>query len=138
LFATRTLLLALRKFTPSNPQIEVYQTRASGLEQEIRDASSQVAGARTSLAGNAVEYQRLLLESQFADKQLASALTSLEEARNEARRKQVYIERIAQPSEPDRALEPQRVRGMVSTLALGLVAWGIASLLLAGVREHTV
>ena len=98
--------------------------------------TTKVTGGALSLANKAAEYQRLALEREFADKQLASALASLEQARSEAQRKQVYIERIAQPSLPDIALEPRRLRSIVATFVLGLVAWGILSMLLAGVREH--
>ena len=47
-----------------------------------------------------------------------------------------YVERVAQPSLPDDALEPRRLRGILATFVIGLVAWGILTLLLAGVREH--
>lgn len=136
LIATKSQLLQLRSFTPDNPQVPVLQTRVRGLNAEIEDALGKIAGDRGSLAGAAARYQRLALESQFADRQLASALASLEEARNEARRKQVYLERIVQPNLPDYPLEPRRLRGILATLVLGLVAWGILSMLLAGVREH--
>jgi len=46
------------------------------------------------------------------------------------------VERIVQPSHPDKPLEPRRLRGILVTFLLGLVAWGILSMLLAGVREH--
>ena len=56
--------------------------------------------------------------------------------RAEAQRQQVYLERIAQPSLPDVAQEPRRMRSILSTFLLGLMAWGILSMLVAGVREH--
>lgn len=136
LIATKTQLVQLRAFTPQNPQIPVFRNRVKSLQNEIDEQLGLVAGGRRSLAATAVEYQRLLLESQFSDKQLASALASLEEARNDARRKQVYVERIVQPNKPDAPLEPRRLRGILATLVLGLVAWGIASMLLAGIKEH--
>ncbi|WP_336963202.1 hypothetical protein [Sphingobium aquiterrae] len=136
LITTKTQLVQLRAFTPANPQIEVLQSRVASLGDEIDSAMKQVAGNRGSLAGSAARYQRLQLESQFADRQLASAMASLEEARNEARRKQVYVERIVQPNMPDKALEPRRMRGILATFVLGLVAWGIVTMLLAGLREH--
>jgi capsular polysaccharide transport system permease protein len=136
LIATKTQLLQLRAFTPQNPQVPVLETRISGLTREIDDETRKVAGGQRSLAGAAVEYQRLNIESQFADKAMASALASLQDARNEARRKQVYLERIVQPNVPDEALEPRRWRGILSVLALGLLVWAILSMLLAGVREH--
>lgn len=136
LIATTTQLAQLRTFTPQNPQISALQKRASTLQGEIDAETTRVTGGERSLANKAAEYQRLALEREFADKQLASALASLEQARNEAQRKQVYIERIAQPSLPDIALEPWRLRSILATFVMGLVAWGILSMLLAGVREH--
>jgi capsular polysaccharide transport system permease protein len=61
---------------------------------------------------------------------------SLEQARNEAQRKQLYLERIVQPNLPDVATEPRRLRSFLAVVALGLVLWGILSMLIAGVREH--
>ncbi|GAB7550610.1 hypothetical protein NRB_01040 [Novosphingobium sp. 11B] len=136
LIATRTQLRQLRAFTPQNPQIEVLDVRAKGLAAEIDDQLGQVAGSSKSLSSRVARYQRLFLESQFADKQLASAMASLEEARNEARRKQAYVERIVQPNLPDDPLEPRRLRGILSTLILGLAAWAIISMLVAGMLEH--
>jgi capsular polysaccharide transport system permease protein len=78
----------------------------------------------------------LELEREFADKRLAAALTSLQEARNESRRQQAYVERIVQPSFPDKAQQPRRLRGILATFMLSLVAYGILTMLLAGIREH--
>jgi capsular polysaccharide transport system permease protein len=136
LIATRTQLLQLRSFTPQNPQIPVLQTRAQVLAREIDQELRKVAGGSGSLAGAAVQFQQLQLEAQFADKQLTAALASLQDARNEARRKQAYVERIAQPNLPDYPLEPRRGRGVLATLILGLIAYGIARMLMAGVQEH--
>ncbi|MEI8403599.1 MAG: hypothetical protein WCG12_22575, partial [Alcaligenaceae bacterium] len=44
--------------------------------------------------------QRLALEKTFAEQQLATAMTAMEQSRIEAIRKQVYIERITQPVKP--------------------------------------
>ncbi|MEG3178432.1 hypothetical protein U1872_19495 [Sphingomonas sp. RB3P16] len=136
IIAARSELLQLRSYTPQNPQIEVLATRLQGLEREMQNQVSMVAGGRKSLSSTAAQYQRLALESQFSDKQLAAAMASLQDASNEARRKQAYLERIVEPSLPDEALEPRRIRGVLSTLLLGLVAWGIMTMLLAGVQEH--
>jgi len=136
LIASRTELVQLKAIAPDSPQMPALQTRIESLARQIDQESGKVAGGQKSLAGTATQYQRLALESQFADKQLASAMASLEEARNEARRKQAYVERIVEPNLPDQPLEPRRWRGILATLVLGLVAWGALSMLLAGVREH--
>lgn len=136
LIATKTQLAQLKTFTPQNPQIQALELRARTLQSEMDLETNKVTGGDRSLANKAADFQRFALEREFADKQLASALTSLESARNEAQRKQVYIERIVQPSLPDIAIEPKRIRSILATFVLGLVAWGILSMLLAGVREH--
>lgn len=136
LIATRTQLRELRAFAPQNPQVAVLETRANGLGAEINEQLGLVAGGDKSLSSRAAQYQRLFLESQFADRQLASAMASLQDARNEARRKQAYVERIVSPNLPDDALEPRRLRGIFATFILGLAAWAIISMLTAGMLEH--
>ncbi len=138
LIITRTQLKELRTLAPQNPQIASLETRSAELASEIDQELGKVTGDRKSLSSSAVRYQRLALESQFADKQLASAFASLDEARNEARRKQAYVERIVEPNLPDDPLEPRRLRGIFATLAVGLAAWGILSMLFAGVKEHKI
>lgn len=136
LIATRAQLAQLRAVAPRNPQIAVLEAQVRSLSKDIEAELDKVAGDRRSLSSTVAQYQRLQLESQFADRQLASAMTSLQEAENEARRKQAYVERIVQPSLPDYAMEPRRLRGVISTLLFSLIAWGVISMLMAGVREH--
>jgi BexC/CtrB/KpsE family polysaccharide export inner-membrane protein len=136
LIGSRTQLLQLRAMAPENPQIPILRVRISGLAREIDNQLGLVAGNRRSLSATAARYQRLQLEREFADKRLAAAMASLQEARADSRRKQAYVERISQPSLPDKAEEPRRLRGIFATLVLGMIAWAILSMLLAGVREH--
>ncbi|MBE7942682.1 hypothetical protein IM725_19100 [Ramlibacter aquaticus] len=136
LIATTTQLSQLQAFAPGNPQIPALRNRSTTLREEIERETGRVAGGRDSLANKAAGIQQLALEMEFANKQLASALTSLETARNDAQRQQVYLERIAQPSTPDVAQEPRRVRSAFAALIVGAVAWGILSMLVAGIREH--
>lgn len=136
LIAAQTQFEQVRTFTPENPQIPVLQKRISAIQSEINKQMTKVAGGNTSLTNKAAEYERLILERGFAEKQLAAALASLEQARNDAQRKQLYLERIVQPNKPDIAVEPRRLRAIFTTLILGLICWGICTILLAGVREH--
>lgn len=136
LIGAKMQLLQLLSVAPENPQIPILRVRIKGLEQAIKDQFGQVAGAEGSLSAAAAQYQELQLRREFADKQLGIALASLQDARNEARRQQAYVERVSQPSLPDDAVEPRRLRGVLATLIIGLVAWGILTMLLAGVREH--
>lgn len=132
----KTELAQLQRYAPLNPRVPVLQTQLATIQQEINRELGKAAGNQGSLAQSAVRYQRLMLENEFAEKQLGASLASLETARNEAQRKQAYVERIVEPNLPDAPIEPRRLRGILATLALGLVAYGILRMLLAGVREH--
>jgi len=126
----------LQMITKDNPQIPVLRKRIEILEHEVELESARVTGGGRSLASKAAEFQRLVLEKEFADKQLASAFASLEQARNEAQRQALYLERVAQPSLPDEAMEPRRLRVILAVFVLGLIAWGVLTMLVAGIREH--
>lgn len=136
LIGARMQLLQLASASPQNPQIALLNVRIAGLEKEIASQLSQVAGSKGSLSDTTVEYKRLQLQMEFANQQHGLSLSALQDARNEARRQRAYVERVAEPSLPDKALEPRRLRGIAATFLLGLVAWGVLSMLLAGVREH--
>jgi len=136
MLAAKAELAALQQYTPENPRIPVIRTQMGAIQNEIDRELGKVAGNTRSLAASTVQYQRLALQSQFADKQLGAALASLEEARSEAGRKQAYVERIVQPNLPDSPIEPRRFRGIFATLVLSLIAYGILRMLVAGVREH--
>lgn len=136
LIGARTQLLQLQALAPENPQIPLLETRIGALTREIDVALGQVTGGRSSLSATAVRYQRLQLEQEFAERRLTAALTSLQEARNEARRQQAYVERIVQPSLPDEAQQPRRLRGIFATFVFTLVVWMILKMMIAGIREH--
>lgn len=136
LVATQAHLTQLQTFAKSNPQIPSVELHIQNLQQEINQGSGHVAGGEKSLASKAAAYQHLVLDSEFAYKQLAQAQAFLEQARTEAQRKQLYLEPIVQPSKPDQAMEPRRFREICSTFIIGLIAWGTLNMLFAGIREH--
>jgi BexC/CtrB/KpsE family polysaccharide export inner-membrane protein len=136
LVAARTQLQQLLTFTPQATQIPFLRSRIQSLEREIAEQTGSIAGGQTSLSSAVVKYQQLRLENDLAEKQLAAAFGALEEARAEARRKRAYVERISEPSLPDYAREPRRIRSVLAVFILGLLLWGVLSALVAGVREH--
>ena len=121
LIATETQLAQLRALSPGNPQIPA-------LADSGRDAAparwptetAKVTGGGGSLSAHARRRSSASRSRRsFADRQLAAALTALETARSEAQRKQLYLERIVQPNLPDEALEPRRIRSILTVLVLG-------------------
>ena len=136
LLASEMQLTELRRLSPSNPQVETLSHHVAELRRQVESESGRVVGGKSSFSGKSPAYERLILEKTFADQQLGAAMASLETARREAARKQLYLERLVQPNLPDHAVEPRRLRGVLTVFALALVLWGVVSLVLAGVREH--
>lgn len=136
LIAAQTQLLQLQTYTPGASQIPFLLTQIRNLEREIANQTAKLAGNTGSLSSASVRYQELKLASEYAERQLGITLSAYQEAQAEARRKQAYVERIASPSLPDDAAYPRRLRNILATIVLGLLAWGVVSMLLVGIREH--
>jgi capsular polysaccharide transport system permease protein len=136
LIQTKTQLAQLESLAASNPQVSALKTRIKEIKKEIAGETAKVTGNKNSLSSKTIEYEKLVLEQEFANERLAAAVLALKQAKDEAIRQQLYLERIAQPSKPDYPLEPRRIRLVVTVVVLSFIMWGILSLLLAGVREH--
>ena len=136
LIAARSDRRQLAIVAPQSAQIGALDARINELEARIAEQSGMAAGNRKSLAAAGETYQRLSLEADVSAKRLAAALASLESAETEAHRQSSYVERIVEPNLPDHAIEPHRFRGIATTLVFSLIVWGVATLLIAGIREH--
>lgn len=121
---------------PQSVQLTVMDRRIAGYEAQVAAERARIAGQTDSLAPKIGEYERLMLERDFADKALASADISLEAAQVDARRKELYLERIVFPNVADKAERPYRFRSIALVFISALVLYAIIALILAGLREH--
>lgn len=124
--------------SPASPQLQSLRETAIALRAQISAERAQLTGTSANLAAKVAEFERLTLEQEFLVKNLAEARRALESARNEARRQQLYLVRIAEPRPADNATEPRRLRAifviLACTLLLGFVGW----LIWTGAREHAI
>lgn len=123
---------------PDNPALQVTRNRIAALERQIAAERSRRTQGDGALSQQLAAFERLMLEREFADRQLASATASLETARMEAQRQQLYLARVVEPNLAVYPLYPRKLIS-VGSIFLGLsVAFGIGWLLVAGMREHAV
>jgi capsular polysaccharide transport system permease protein len=132
----RAQLGELLNNSPSSPQIPLVKTRIASLDKLIAEERAKLSGESDSVVSALTEYERLNTQHELAEKALASAFTSLEAARIEAQRQQLYLETIAQPNLADYPLFPKRIVSFITVLATCMLVYGIAWLLVANVREH--
>jgi capsular polysaccharide transport system permease protein len=136
LSAARTRLAELDSTSPGSPLRSDLQTNIAVLQQQIDLQRGRLAGGDGSMAPKISEYDQLLLRQDFAAKELASALASLEAARAEARHQQIYLDRVVDADVPDKALYPKRIISVLIVLVSAFLIYSIGALLIAGVREH--
>jgi capsular polysaccharide transport system permease protein len=131
----------LKFMQPDNLALQATRNRIEALERQIiaernRHTEGTAATGEGILARQLATFERLMLEREFADRQLASATSSLEAARVEAQRQQIFLSRIAEPNLAVYPLYPKRLTDLVSIFVGLSIAYGIGWLLIVGMREH--
>ncbi len=131
----------LQFMRPDNPALQVTRNRIEALERQIvaeraRHTDTTAVVDNAVLSRQLAAYERLMLERQFADQQLASATASLESARVEAQRQHLYLARIVQPNLAVYPLYPRKLTNLASIFVVLAIAYGIGWLLIVGMREH--
>ncbi len=130
---------ALRSYmAPTSPQVIAAQQRVSALSAQAKSESSRLvdSNADTGLNKSYAEFERVLVEKEFATQAYQSALSSLELARADASRQHRYLALIAEPSLPDEAMFPRRWLSLLTTFMTSLVLFGVFSLSWSAIKEH--
>ena len=126
----------LQSEAPQSPQLASLNGRVVALERQLGEERAKMAGAAGSLASSVGDYQQLLVEQEIADKRLGQATAGLISARDDARRQNLYLERIVNPNIADKPILPRRWFGIFSVLLSTLLIYSLGWLVYAGIREH--
>lgn len=121
---------------PDSPQLPALDARIGGLQRQIEAERNRSAGDSSSLAPKIGIYEELSMRRDLTAEELAKASTVLLAAEQDARRQQLYLERIVSPSLPEQPLEPRRWLAILAVFGTTILAFGIGWLVWAGVREH--
>ena len=119
------------------PQVALMRNEVAALkaqlDKERAKVTSQNGGRLNTLAS---EYQNLLLDAGFAEDAYKAALTAMETTRIEASRKLKSVVVVETPAKAEIALYPQRLYNLVTLLAILVLAYGIARLVIATIQDH--
>jgi BexC/CtrB/KpsE family polysaccharide export inner-membrane protein len=126
----------LAQEAPNSPQLPIIDSRIQAYEAQIASERADIAGSSGSLAPKIGVYERLTLERELADRELAAASAALTNAEQEARRQKLYLERVVAPNVPDAPTEPGRLLSVLVVLISSLVVYGIGWFIWAGARDH--
>lgn len=124
---------------PTAPQVKALEKRLAAVETQLNAERARIAG--NPAEGSAInswvsQYENLMIESEFAQKQLTTAMSAYEQARSMAMAKSRYLVAIQQPTLPDESRYP---RTWVFTLCAFFgffLIYGLVRLIVASIREH--
>jgi capsular polysaccharide transport system permease protein len=125
-----------RTATPDSPLIPALQNKLDAINREISGLQFSLAGSSGSMATKMPEFERLFLKRELAAKSLTAALSSLENARQDAARQQLYLERVVQPNLADKSQYPYRFQSLALIFAVCVALFWIAKSLVGVVLEH--
>lgn len=120
---------------PQSPQLPLLDGRIRALQAQIDIEQEKIVGDSDSLAPKIGAYEELVLNRELAGRALTAATASLDSARLDARRQQLYLERIVDPTLPSEASKPRRLISLLAVLATCLIMYATGWLIWAGVRE---
>ena len=121
---------------PASPQLAAIDSRINAFERQIEAERAKLAGASDSLASKLGTYEELVAQRELASEELAQATAAQISAEQEARRQKLYLERIVNPSLPEKATAPNRWRAILTVFVSLLLVYAIGWLIWTGVREH--
>ena len=129
----------LRKNLPEDaPGITQIKDRLSVMEKQLaaERVKSTISDTGESAAAILNEFAKLRLESEFATQAYMSSLASLESARLEAIRQNLYLETFVSPHLPQVAEYPRSILNTVLVLVVAIMVWAIGGLFISAIREH--
>lgn len=136
LASTLAQIEQLRQNAPNSPQFGPLNAHANSLRQQIEAQRDSISSAGSGLADKVSEYERLNLQQQFATRRLTGAVAALTIATAQARRQQIFVERIVEPNLSDKSTRPRSLVNIVTVIGWSLLLYLVYWLLGAGVREH--
>jgi capsular polysaccharide transport system permease protein len=132
----QTQLREVSTNSPNSPNVIALRQRASAIERQIELERMAIRDDKGGLATKLAQYERLVLEREFSKSMLEAAVRSLESARTEARRQQLYLERVVEPAVSDHPLAPERLRMILTIFGGNILLLLVLWLIYAGVHER--
>ncbi len=122
------------RLTQAQRRVEVIEDRIAAERQKMGlGGDAQVDGVFANLVS---EYERLVVDREFAERTYISALAAFDASQAEARRKSRYLAAHVLPTKAETSRFPERGVLLALTTLFLFLAWGIATLLVYALRDR--
>ena len=123
----------------NDPRITQAERRITVIEDRIT-AERAVLGTsgdgRSGIADLVGEYERLLVDQEFAERAYTTSLAAFDSARNEARRQSRYLAAHVRPTLAERAQYPDRPTILATITLFAFLIWTVMTLLAYSFRDR--
>lgn len=125
----------------ADPRLAQLTKRITVIENRIREERKKLGAGGTGEDGTAFadllgDYERLVVDREFAEKSYVSALANYDAALAEARRKTRYLAAYMQPTEAETAEHPKRFTLFVLISLFLFLIWSVVVLVTYSVRDR--
>ncbi|WP_398471782.1 hypothetical protein [Tardiphaga sp.] len=125
----------------TSPTMKIRSEQLQSLQTQLDALRSQVTATGSGNKGQSLstvisKFSNLQSEQMFAERSYQSALTSLDSARTEAARQQLYLQTIVTPSMPEQQSFPRPLLNIAEVAGVAFTLWAIIIFVVHGVREH--
>lgn len=131
-----------------SPRIRILSEQIAALKLQIESERKRLGGGasvttasaadnRSSISFRIADYSELALEEEFARQLYTSSLTGLEQARQEADGKQLYLATFINPTLSEQAQYPQRTLYSLTVFLVLSGIWIVSALMYYNVRDRT-
>ncbi|MBK7954977.1 MAG: chain-length determining protein [Candidatus Accumulibacter sp.] len=123
--------------SPTAPDIAMIDLEIGSIVKQLQAERGRLTSPKGGTLNRTVEeFQRLEMETVFAQDVYKTALVALEKGRMEATRNLKKVSLVQSPTLPQYPLEPRRIYNMLVFTLSVLVLAGIVQLLAAIIRDH--
>jgi len=125
--------------TSASPQVQILRAQIAAMQGEINqlDATLATSGGKKQTLASVLSGYDSLIEEEKLDASLYDAdLLELQNARNEAAEKSVYLETFVQPNLPESSIYPIRWLVTAETALAGFIAWVLLTLVANILRDQ--
>lgn len=122
--------------SPGSPKYGGIRARIDSLEEQIKKQRALIAGGDSTMAPKIAAYEELMLRRDLEVAAYQSALTTLEQTKQDAQRQQLYLERVAEPNLAHYPLYPMRALSTLAFLGFSLCIYWILKVLGIAAWEH--
>jgi capsular polysaccharide transport system permease protein len=127
----------LSYLNPDAPQVVSLRSQIKAVTEQITQEQTKLTSSNTTkLNRQAIQFETIKADVEFATELYKLSLSSLEKARLEAFKKMKNLIVISTPYEAEEALYPRRGYIIWTSLALLLIFYGFVRLVMAVVRDH--